>query len=67
MTHVTSSWVQAHLKRILDETSLGQYDFVYLRIGKPFGLGATTDANSTPDFFNNCKCVEPMMTCLEAD
>jgi hypothetical protein len=26
---------QAMLKSILDETSRGQYDFMYLRIGKP--------------------------------
>lgn len=49
---------KAMLKEIVDETSHGKYDFMYLRIGKLPAVSegrATTDAAPWPDFANNCK------------
>jgi len=33
---------QSMLKEILDETSQGEYDFMYLRIGKPSSTSPST-------------------------
>lgn len=48
---------QADLKKILDESSFGKYDFMYLRIGKHQGFPDTalTSLTHTLDFANNCK------------
>lgn len=49
------------LKAIVDETSHGKYDFMYLRIGKLTFPGQTcryetTNLHAMPtDFANNCK------------
>jgi len=46
------------LKDILDETSRGCYDFMYLRIGKSLPLTNTSyKLTRLPDFANNCKYV----------
>ena len=46
------------LKDILDETSRGCYDFMYLRIGKSLPLTYTSHKlTGLPDFANNCKYV----------
>jgi len=46
------------LKNILDETSRGCYDFMYLRIGKSLPLTYTSHKlTRLPDFANNCKYV----------
>lgn len=48
------------LKEIVDETSIGKYDFMYLRIGQANHIHGTGDpllTLSTPDFANNCKYV----------
>lgn len=48
------------LKDIVDETSHGKYDFMYLRIGKTTRSGIrhkVLTLASTPDFANNCKLV----------
>jgi hypothetical protein len=46
------------LKDILDETSRGCYDFMYLRIGKSLPLPYTSHKlTRLPDFANNCKYV----------
>lgn len=48
---------QAMLKEIVDETSRGKYDFMYLRIGKSVAaerVSAKIDSGYL-DFANNCK------------
>ena len=48
------------LKAIVDETSPGRYDFMYLRIGKISWLhssGICLLTLSAADFANNCKYV----------
>lgn len=48
---------QAMLKNLLDITSFGRYDFMYLRIGQSlvFLILPVTQADDTPiDFANNC-------------
>jgi hypothetical protein len=45
------------LKAIVDETSHGKYDFMYLRIGESaleLGIGSLADSLDL-DFANNCK------------
>jgi hypothetical protein len=49
---------QAMLKMILDKTSRGRYDFMYLRIGKSLYPASTCPKLIRPtDFANNCKYV----------
>jgi len=50
---------QAMLKSIIDQTSHGKYDFMYLRIGEQTSLYHCVDvrANRHLDFTNNCKYV----------
>lgn len=46
------------LKDIVDETSLGKYDFMYLRIGTHCRVPLSCRNSlipDTPDFANNCK------------
>ena len=47
------------LKEIVDETSHGRYDFMYLRIGNMHLLTASMKSRANPslDFANNCKWV----------
>ena len=50
------------LKAIVDETSHGKYDFMYLRIGKlsnigHWSLGVVDAEYMIEDFANNCKYV----------
>jgi hypothetical protein len=46
------------LKDILDETSRGCYDFMYLRVGKSLPLTYTSHKlTHLPDFANCCKYV----------
>ena len=46
---------QATLKDIVDETNRGEYDFMYLRIGKCFCIISRQEAYQALDFANNCK------------
>lgn len=51
---------QKLLKEIIDETSFGKYDFMYLRIGKsipPLPSRWETLTLTAVDFANNCKFV----------
>lgn len=49
---------QATLKALLDQTSFGAYDFMYLRIGTLSPLNrSAVHSNTVTDFANNCKCV----------
>jgi len=50
---------QAMLKSIVDQTSHGKYDFMYLRIGKKTSLCLlrTIKTDQQLDFTNNCKYV----------
>jgi hypothetical protein len=46
------------LKKKLDETSHGRYDFMYLRIGMPpIFCPFLSKLTCLPDFANNCKYV----------
>ena len=47
------------LKEIVDETSRGKYDFMYLRIGLPIIAYFLADRLIRSDFANNCKLVSP--------
>jgi hypothetical protein len=51
------------LKAIVDETSHGKYDFMYLRIGKVSWLAHYSQSKLTlvADFANNCKCVKILL------
>ena len=49
--------MQAMLKEIVDETSRGQYDFMYLRIGWYSLSSANIVLTNFVDFANNCKLV----------
>lgn len=55
--------IQSLLKNIVDETSFGRYDFMYLRIGELLLLILYTIVDesysriNTTDFANNCKLV----------
>ena len=52
------------LKEIVDETSFGRYDFMYLRIGSSFSLARLLARliYEAADFANNCKSVYNSMT-----
>lgn len=45
---------QAMLKEIVDHTSFGRYDFMYLRIGNCNIKGCHLLDSLVPDFANNC-------------
>ncbi len=59
LRNIPNRVTQAQLKEIFDNTSLGDYDFMYLRIGMCLALVLTPffHADLPLDFANNCKYV----------
>lgn len=55
LRNIPNRVTQAQLKEILDQSSFGEFDFMYLRIGKSFQPSVSfTIANILLDFANNC-------------